>query len=267
MREGIGRDGRHLFPAFPYTSFAKVTDFDLQSIYAYLMAQPAISAPNRPAEMRAPFGWRPLMAVWNTLFHRAEAFQAQPGQDEMWNRGAYFVEGLGHCSACHSPRNSLGAELKGADRLAGGEVDGWFAPPLNGTSPAPIPWTEQAFFDYLRNGLFGRARRGRRPHGAGGGRAQERCRIRTSARWPVISHRSGDRGRRPRQTSRRASSKARRRALRTRDYLAGSRIYDGACAVCHEPGQGLDMFGVKPSLVLVTADPCGDAGYRAARHP
>ena len=217
MREGIGRDGRHLFPAFPYTSFAIVTDFDLQSIYAYLMAQPAISAPNRPAEMRAPFGWRPLMAVWNTLFHRAEAFQTQPGQDEMWNRGAYLVEGLGHCSACHSPRNSLGAELKGADRLAGGEVDGWFAPPLNGTSPAPIPWTEQAFFDYLRTGYSAE-------HGAAGGpmapvvaELKNRAGFGHPRDGPLsrIARAIGAVGRA--QTSRRASSRARRRALRTRD--------------------------------------------------
>jgi nicotinate dehydrogenase subunit B len=252
MREGIAQDGRHLFPAFPYTSFAKVTDFDLQSIYAYLMAQPAASAPNRPAEMRAPFGWRPLMAAWNTLFHRVGAFETQPEQDEMWNRGAYLVEGLGHCSVCHSPRNSLGAELKGADRLAGGEVDGWFAPPLNGTSPAPIPWTEQAFFDYLRNGYSAE-------HGAAAGpmapvvaelKNLPDSDIRAMARYLASLARSAPSS--DADLRARLDEGAKARASDPR-YLAGSRIYGGACAVCHEPGQGLDMFGVKPSLALVTA--------------
>jgi nicotinate dehydrogenase subunit B len=252
MREGIGRDGRHLFPAFPYTSFAGVTDFDLQSIYAYLMAQPAISAPNRPHEMRAPFGWRPLMAVWNALFHRAEAFQTQPEQDEMWNRGGYLVEGLGHCSVCHSPRNWLGAELKGADHLAGGEVDGWFAPPLNGTSPAPIPWTEQAFFDYLRNGYSAE-------HGAAGGPMAPvvaELKHLPDSDIRAMSHYLASLA--PSAPSAGADLKARLEQgakARASDpgYLTGSRIYDGACAVCHEPGQGLDMFGVKPSLVVNAA--------------
>ena len=81
MREGVGRDGRHLFPAFPYTSFVKASEADLQALYAYLMAQPAVSAPNRPAELRAPFGLRPLMAVWNTMFLQAKPFETRPDRD------------------------------------------------------------------------------------------------------------------------------------------------------------------------------------------
>ena len=96
------------------------------------------------------------------MFHRAEPFVPAPGRGALWNRGAYLVEGLGHCSACHSPRNALGAELDGAGHLAGGEVEGWYAPPLNGVSPAPIAWTEQAYFDYLRTGHSAE-------HGAAGG--------------------------------------------------------------------------------------------------
>ena len=126
------------------------------------MAAPAVAAPNLEAQLRAPFGWRPLMAAWNTMFHRAAPFVPTPGRSALWNRGAYLVEGLGHCSACHSPRNALGAELDGAGHLAGGEVEGWYAPPLNGVSPAPIAWTEQAYFDYLRTGHSAE-------HGAAGG--------------------------------------------------------------------------------------------------
>jgi nicotinate dehydrogenase subunit B len=252
MREGVGRDGRHLFPAFPYTSFARATDADLQALYAYFMAQPPVSAPNRPAELRAPFGFRPLMAAWNTMFHQARSFEARPDRDAEWNRGAYLVEGLGHCSACHSPRNALGAELQGADHLAGGEVDGWFAPPLNGSSPAPIAWTEQAYFDYLRTGFSS-------DHSAAGGpmapivaglKPLPDSDIRAMARY-LVSLASAPPAADP-------GLKARlEQAAKTRASnpvtAAGARIYDGACAVCHEPGQGLDMFGVKPSLALNSA--------------
>jgi nicotinate dehydrogenase subunit B len=252
MREGVGRDGRHLFPAFPYTSFVRTTEADLQALYAYFMAQPPVSALNRPADLRAPFGFRPLMAAWNTMFHQAKPFETRPDRDTQWNRGAYFVEALGHCSACHSPRNSLGAELTGADHLAGGEVDGWFAPPLNGSSPAPIAWTEQAYFDYLRSGFAAE-------HGAAGGpmapivaglKPLPDSDIRAMARYlvslaPAPAVADPDLKTRLEQAAKtRASNPV---------TLAGARIYDGACAVCHEPGQGLDMFGVKPSLALNSA--------------
>jgi nicotinate dehydrogenase subunit B len=252
MREGVGRDGRHLFPAFPYTSFARTSEADLQALYAYVMAQPPVSAPNRQADLRGPFGLRPLMAVWNTMFHQAKPFEARRDRDAEWNRGAYLVEGLGHCSACHSPRNSLGAELTGADHLAGGEVDGWFAPPLNGASPAPIAWTEQAYFEYLRSGFSAE-------HGAAGGpmapivaglKPLPDSDIHAMARYLVSlgpAPPAADPGLRTRLEE---AAKARDSSPVT---FAGARIYDGACAVCHEPGQGLDLFGVKPSLALNSA--------------
>ena len=116
MREGIHRDGRHLYPAFPYTHFAKTTDADMQALYAYLMAQPPVRAETPPNALAFPFNLRPLMAGWNALFHKPAVFQPDPAKSETWNRGAYLVEGLGHCSACHSPRNALGAEQ--AQRLS-----------------------------------------------------------------------------------------------------------------------------------------------------
>src|SRR6478752_3564957 len=119
MREGVHRDGRQLYPAFPYTHFAKTTDADLQALYAYLMAQAPVRAENRENKLAFPFNIRPLMAGWNALFHKANTFQPDSAKSETWNRGAYLVEGLGHCSACHSPRNALGAENAKA-YLAGG---------------------------------------------------------------------------------------------------------------------------------------------------
>ncbi len=104
---------------FPYTHFARTSDADLQALYAYLMAQAPVRAENRDPAMSFPFDWRPLMAGWNALFHTSGAFEADRKKSETWNRGAYLVEGLGHCGACHSPRNALGAEKAGS-HLAGG---------------------------------------------------------------------------------------------------------------------------------------------------
>src|SRR5262249_602763 len=141
MREGIHRDGRHLYPAFPYTHFAKASDADLQALYAYLMAQQPVRATVPRNELRFPFNLRPLMAGWNALFHQTATFQPEPSKSDVWNRGAYLIEGLGHCSACHSPRNALGAEQQ-RQYLAGGFAEGWEAPALTSLSQAPIPWSE-----------------------------------------------------------------------------------------------------------------------------
>src|SRR3954469_17866751 len=151
MRDGLHRDGRQLYPAFPYTHFAKTGDADMQALYAYLMAQPAVRATQPANTLTFPFNLRPLLAGWNALFHQTREFKPDPAKSDVWNRGAYLVEGLGHCSACHSPRNALGAEQRGA-YLAGGFAEGWEAPPLTSLSHAPIPWSEDELFAYLRTG-------------------------------------------------------------------------------------------------------------------
>ena len=118
LREGVSRDGHRLYPAFPFTSFAKASDEDLTAIYAYLMAEPAVAALNRKPELRFPYSLRPLNALWNGLYHDSRPFAPNPNQSEKWNRGAYLVEGIGHCSACHSPRDALGGEIASARAFA-----------------------------------------------------------------------------------------------------------------------------------------------------
>ena len=152
MREGIHRDGKHLYPAFPYNHFAKTTDADLQALYAYLMAQPAVKSvsPRNQARVSvqpasADGGMECAVSLTARRSRRIAAKSAT------WNRGAYLVEGLGHCGACHSPRNALGAE-KAEAYLAGGFAEGWEAPPLTSLSQAPIPWSEDELFAYLRTG-------------------------------------------------------------------------------------------------------------------
>ena len=165
MREGIAHDGTHLYPAFPYDHFTHATDDDLHALYAYLMTRDPVRAPNRPNDLRFPFGIRALVAVWNMLYLRNAAFRPEPSRSAEWNRGAYLVQSLGHCGSCHSPRNALGAEKTGAE-LAGGEAQGWYAPALNGASPSPLPWTVEHLRAYLRTGIA-------RDHAIAGGPMQE----------------------------------------------------------------------------------------------
>jgi len=151
MHEGIDRGGNYLYPAFPYDHFTKVTDEDIGAIYAYLMSQPAVSSPAVANELPFPFNIRLLMAGWNFLFLDKGRFEPDPQQNEEWNRGAYLVEGLGHCGACHSPRNALGAVDKG-NAFGGGEAEGWHVPALNANSPSPTGWTADAMVNYLIDG-------------------------------------------------------------------------------------------------------------------
>lgn len=151
MRSGVARDGTHLFPAFPFDHFTKVTDQDLGDLYAFLMSRPAVSAPARENTVPFPLNLRALQAGWKLLFLRQGVFESDPARGADWNRGAYLAEGLSHCGACHTPRNAVGAERRSA-AYAGALVDGWEAPPLTAANPAPAAWTEQALYDYLRSG-------------------------------------------------------------------------------------------------------------------
>ena len=246
MREGIHRDGRHLYPAFPYTHFARATDADLQALYAYLIAQPPVRSEIPKSRLAFPFNLRPLMAGWNALFHQANVFRADPAKSEIWNRGAYLVEGLGHCSACHSPRNALGAEKQGA-YLAGGFAEGWEAPALTSLSRAPIPWSEDEFYAYLRSGES-------RFHGVAAGPMAPVVKdlaalpdqdIRAMAVY-LASFNETAIGRPAEKTLARNLEAATKVAVAA---SAGARFYLGACAVCHEVG-GPPLFGSRPSLAL-----------------
>ncbi|TVP52061.1 MAG: aldehyde oxidase [Halomonas sp.] len=233
MRHGISRDGSHLYPAFPYTAFAKASDADLQALYAYLMAQPAVAAETPTNELSFPFSVRGLMAGWNALYHDPTPFQPDPMQSELYNRGAYLAEGLGHCSACHSPRNVMGAEKSGDAYLAGAFVDGWEAPPLNTLSRAPIPWSETSLYDYLRHGestLHGVASGPMAPVVEGLAELPEYD-VRAIAHYVAAQMQA------PTGNSDVAVVEAERRvtnaAVSSPGMEAGERLFEGACAACH----------------------------------
>jgi mono/diheme cytochrome c family protein len=152
MRDGIDRAGKHLYPVLPYPHFTRARDEDIDAMYAFLMTRAPVHASTPPNALPFPLNARVLLAGWNLLYLRPGAWQPDPAHDPAWNRGAYLVEAIGHCGACHTPHNSLGAE-KGAQALAGGEVENWYAPPLQSASPARQPWTEDALATYLRTGF------------------------------------------------------------------------------------------------------------------
>jgi mono/diheme cytochrome c family protein len=151
MREGVSRDGSHLFPAFPYYAYTRLSDADIQALYAYLMTRPAVSATSPANTLPFPLSVRSFQEGWKILFFRSGRYRSDPSKSNEWNRGAYLAEGLADCSGCHTPRNALGSE-KTRDAYAGADVDGWIAPALTTANPSPIPWTEDELFKYLRTG-------------------------------------------------------------------------------------------------------------------
>ena len=152
MREGVRRDGSHLYPAFPYDHFTKVSAADLRAIYAFVMTREPVRAATPPNALAFPLSIRTLLAGWKLMFFKAGELQPDPVLTAELNRGAYLVEGLAHCSGCHTPRNGLGAERNGS-YLGGGETEGWHAPALNAATTAPVAWTADQLFTYLRNGF------------------------------------------------------------------------------------------------------------------
>lgn len=160
LREGVRPDGEHLYPAFPYTAYTKINDADVLSLYAYLkIVKPVKSTP--PAnEMGFPFNRRWTLGVWKALFFDVARFESDPSQSVEWNRGAYLVEGLAHCSACHSPRNFLGAERSSAamsggeyyGKVATGETRPWAAPNLTNVSNGLALWSTEDLVAYLKDG-------------------------------------------------------------------------------------------------------------------
>jgi mono/diheme cytochrome c family protein len=152
MRDGVARDGRHLYPAFPYDHYTRLAPADITALYAFMMTRDAIAAPAHANDLIFPLGFRPLLAGWKLLFLDHAPLAVQPGQTAEWNRGAYIASAMGHCAACHSPRNALGA-VDDKHYLGGGEAEGWYAPALNAQSPSPVAWNRDSLTAYLRTGI------------------------------------------------------------------------------------------------------------------
>jgi mono/diheme cytochrome c family protein len=137
LHNGRSRDGRLLYPAFPYDSYTRISAEDADALFAFLRSLPAVARPNRPHALRFPYDTQLALAIWRALYFQPGRFAPQAAQSAAWNRGAYLVQGLGHCSACHARRNALGA-MRDPAALAGGLIplQNWYAPGLAG-QPTP----------------------------------------------------------------------------------------------------------------------------------
>jgi mono/diheme cytochrome c family protein len=259
MREGVDREGRHLYPAFPYDHFTLVSDEDNRALYAYLMTREAVSAEPPPNELPFPLNVRMVLAGWKLLFFSEGAFQPDPAKDEVWNRGAYLAEGLGHCGACHSPRNILGAEKKGNAHLAGGEAEGWTAYALNATSPAPIPWDLDSLTHYLHTGWEARHGVARGPMAAVNANLGTLPESESRAIATYVASLMGEPSAEKRQRADELLAEDEAHAPGTLVVSAGSQtvpathdpadrgaaIYAGACSTCHDAGRPLPYGGLR----------------------
>jgi len=157
LHHGRSRDGRLLYPAFPYPNYTEVTREDSDAMFAYLRTVPAVPRANTPHQLRWPYSTQAALAVWRALYFRDGEYQPEPRQSAEWNRGAYLVRGLGHCSACHTARNALGASSDMMD-LSGGLIpmQNWYAPSLASNAEAGVGhWSLDDTVRLLRTGTTG----------------------------------------------------------------------------------------------------------------
>lgn len=152
LHEGVRPTGERLYPAFPYTHFTKVTRRDVLAIRSYLNTLPAVDSPRKEPDVIWPLNYRVFMRGWNAVFFDEGTFEPDPQKSDEWNRGAYLVEGLGHCGACHTPKNFVGAENTDA-RLTGSQLQDWFAPKLADDLRDGLgAWNEDDIVEYLSTG-------------------------------------------------------------------------------------------------------------------
>jgi mono/diheme cytochrome c family protein len=153
LHQGKSPTGALLYPAFPYTEYTRISRADADDLYAYLRTLSPVARPSRPHELDFPYGWRPLLALWRGLYFRP-GVHADVGADGDLARGRYLVDGIGHCIACHAPRNALGA-TPGGSGFIGGVIEGlgWYAPPLDGNPGIGLGrWSQEDIVDVLKTG-------------------------------------------------------------------------------------------------------------------
>jgi mono/diheme cytochrome c family protein len=158
LHNGKAKDGKLLYPAFPYPDYTRVTRADADAMFAYLRSLPPVRQVSKAPELRFPFNYRPLLIGWRALYFRPGVYRPEPTQSAEWNRGAYLVQGLGHCEACHTPRNLLGATESGGN-LSGALIPmlNWYASSLTGGAEEGLgKWDVQDVTDLLKTGVSAR---------------------------------------------------------------------------------------------------------------
>jgi mono/diheme cytochrome c family protein len=230
MHDGVDDEGANLYPAFPYPWFRRVSRADNDAILAYLKTTPPVRYTPPANDLPFPLNIRAMVKGWNLLFLKSKEFEADPNQSAEWNRGAYLVEGLGHCGGCHTPKNMLAAEKSGRD-FYGGNLDHWVAPDLTSNARTGLgDWSVEDIAEYLRTGRNARA-------GAGGPMAE------------VVTYSTGLMSEADRLAvavylkSRIASPPSARQPPEEGAMRRGAAIYSDVCASCHlEDGVGQPRY-------------------------
>ncbi|QDJ09451.1 Cytochrome c [Roseomonas mucosa] len=238
LHEGHAADGTLLYPAFPYTYYTKVTREDSDAIFAFLQSLEAVQNPVDRNTLPFPFSIRLLMKGWNLLFFRPGAFEPVIGRSAEWNRGAYLVEGLGHCGACHTPKNMLGGD-KTSQALGGGELQGWFAPSLTTDNRTGIGgWSVEEIVEYLRTG--------HNVHGAASGPMAEVVEYSTMLMTEADLRAIATYLKQPREEPATVAAPAPLPAGNAQMQV-GAAIYMDGCRACHGP-DGKGVAGLFPAL-------------------
>lgn len=234
MRHGKDDHKANLYPAFPYTAYTKTSPEDVDALWAYLQAQPAIKYTPPKNGLGFPFNMRILLTPWNWLHFKAGEYQADTKQSAEWNRGKYLFDGLGHCAACHTPKNFMGGD-KGSKALQGGLLEDWWAPDLTSNKAQGLgTWSKDDLVAFLKTGA--------NTHASVYGSMVDVVQQSTS-QWkdedlaalatymksiapsPTLPVHSGDAG----------------------QMLGGKAVYAKSCASCHGP-EGKGEAGLYPSL-------------------
>jgi mono/diheme cytochrome c family protein len=256
VHQGIAADGTHLYPAFPYPAFTRITPEDVEAMRVYLATLPAVAYTPPPNQLHWPFSMRFLMIFWNALFFKEGIYQAEPDQSAEWNRGAYLVEGLGHCGACHTPRNLAGG-IKRSERLIGTRLDDldgnmvvpWLAADLRPEGNGGIgDWSADEIALFLNTGAT-------QAHGAVAGPMTEVIENSTSQMSDSDIHAIAVYLKSLPPSGHAAATPA---AIPADRMAAGQAIYTDNCATCHQAdGSGKpNVFPpLKGSAVLTAPDP------------
>jgi mono/diheme cytochrome c family protein len=247
MHQGIGAQGENLYPAFPYPWFARVTRSDTDAILAYLKTTPAVRYTPPGNELRFPMNLRVSVKAWNLLYLKADEFKPDPGQSAEWNRGAYLVTGLGHCSGCHTPKGRLGADLE-AESFRGSQLENSVAPDL---TPNPHnglgQWGLEEVARYLQTG--------RNEHSAAAGLMGEVVTYSTS----LLTH-ADNLAIATYLRSLAPSPRGQSESPAPDSMKRGAEIYSDVCTACHlENGVGQPGYfpPLKGNALLQQADPTG----------
>jgi mono/diheme cytochrome c family protein len=266
MHDGIGRAGEYLYPVMPFPSYTKMTRADVLAVRRYLFSLKPVFSPRAPSAMKFPFDLRETLLAWRLLYFRPGTLQPNPQRSAAWNRGAYLVEGAGHCGACHSPRNRLGA-TEAAASLSGGVVDQWLAPNISSDKLAGIGrLTVGAIVQFLGTGANA-------SEGVAFGPMEsvvhDSLQYLTAADLPAIAIYLKAGPDRPGPSLKATATQA--------DITRGTGVYLASCAPCHQDkGQGIpgaipalsgnrvvETFDPHDMLVVILAGLPGKGGYGA----